>query len=301
MNYPRIFERLYSQPLAITDARFHALHDVFFRRISTGSDFSSEAALAAAKGPQYRENKSIRGRRAQVCAPVVDWEGRIIDPHLFSTAKEGVAVVPVYGALAKNLSAFEERCGGGTDINPIGEALLQAADASGIHTVLLDVDSPGGEVRGIPETAARIRALSQQKRVVAFTDASCFSAAYWLASQAGEFYATRSSGLGSIGVRAGWLDRTVQMQMQGLKLEQFTAGKHKGAGAPYRGLSDEERAMIQAEVNQCYGQFTAAVQEARPRVTMDAMQGQTFTAVDALAQGLIDGLVADWEALVDML
>lgn len=297
MNYPRIFERVYGSPLLITRERFLSIHQVLLPRMANGADSSFEAAMMEGSASPGRSNTNISGRRAQRCAPSIDeWSGEVLDERLFTFAKPGVAVVPIYGVLAKNLSAYEESCGGGTDVNPIGFALNQAEADSAVKKIVLDIDSPGGEVTGIPELGNRIREISKAgKPVIAFSDALTASGAQWLGSSAIESYATSSSRHGSIGVYSAWLDETVALQMRGLRLKLFTAGKHKAAGAPFRGLTEEEEAMIQANVTRIHEEFRAAVRIQRPGVTDASMEGQVFDAGEALKRGLIDGIVGDWE------
>lgn len=296
MNYPRIFERMYCNPLLITAERFYAAHQVLIPRIRGGSDSSFEAAMLDVNAAVTTQD--YYGKRAQRCTPTASAQG--FDPRLYTFAKEGVAVIPVYGVLAKNLSAFEESCGGGTDISPIAHALSQAAADPDVAKIVLDIDSPGGEVTGIPELGARIRSVAAEKPVIAFSDATTASAAYWVASQADEFYVTPSSRQGSIGVYAAWLDETVALEMRGLRLELFAAGKHKAMGSPGRGLTDEERDMMQAGVDAIYADFTAAVLSRRPGVAASTMQGQMFRAPESVRLSLADGIVEDWESFVSI-
>jgi signal peptide peptidase SppA len=300
MNYPRIFERMYCQPLLVTRERFLAAHQVLLPRVRGGMDSSLEAALIDTN--VALPNRDGTGRRQQRAYPTVDpYTGRVVDPALYTMAKPGVAVVPIYGVLAKNLSAFEESCGGGTDVNPIAHALAQAAADPEVSKIVLDIDSPGGEVTGIPELGSRIRSIAAAgKPVIAFSDATTASAAYWLASQAGEFYVTPSSRQGSIGVYAAWLDETVALEMKGYSLELFAAGKHKAMGMPFRGLTDEERDMLQANVEAIYEDFKGAVLSSRPGVVDATMQGQMFRARESVSNRLADGIVADWEEFVEL-
>lgn len=302
MNYPRIFERVYGSPHLITRERFLSIHQVLMSRMSSGVDSSFEAIMMDGSGQSGRSTMNGSGRRAQRAAPVVDgWTGAVVDKRLYTFAKPGVAVVPVYGVLAKNLSAYEESCGGGTDINPIAYALSQAAADSDVKKIVLDIDSPGGEVTGVPELGSRIRQIDAGgKPVIAFSDALTASGAQWIGSSASESYATSSSRHGSIGVYSAWLDETVALEMKGFRLELFTAGKHKAAGAPFRGLTDEERDMIQANVTRIHQDFRSAVRIQRPGVSDDSMEGQVFDASEALKRGLIDGIVGDWEEFLTL-
>jgi len=178
MNYPRIFERVYGSPHLITRERFLSIHQVLISRMSSGADSAFEAAMMEGTGQSGRSTINGSGRRAQRAAPMIDgWTGTVLDHRLYTFAKPGVAVVPVYGVLAKNLSSYEESCGGGTDINPIAFAMSQADADPEVQKIVLDIDSPGGEVTGVPELGARIRDIDTRKPVIAFSDALTASGA----------------------------------------------------------------------------------------------------------------------------
>lgn len=302
MNYPHIFERVYCEPLCISKQRFDAIHAVLFPRLvnaKTGSEMVINLEPSAAKPSQ----NIYDGKRHQKARASVDYRTGKVDGDLYTSPKDGVAVVPIYGILAKNVSAFEESCGGGTDIAPIAHALNQAVANKDIKTIVLDISSPGGSVTGIEELGNSVRAATKVKgkTVYAFTDYQMCSAAYWIGSQADEVYATPSAQLGSIGTYLAWLDQTVAMQLQGLKLELFAAGDHKGMGLPGRPLTQADRVLLQAQVDQINNSFTSAVVAARPKVKKETMQGQTFRGADNVRNGLCDGLLNDWDELMSLL
>lgn len=301
MSYPKIFERVYCNPLCITAQRFQSIHAFLLPRLAGKVPLEVNVAAAnASPGPPPTESP-YSGKRRQKAGPTYNWDGRILDPNFYTMAKPGVAVVPVYGTLAKNLSSWEESCGGGTDINAPQKALAQAVAAADVDTIVLDVDSPGGEVTGIPEFAELVREAAQIKTVYAFTDASMCSAAYWLGSQAGEVYATRSATIGSIGTYLAWLDESVRMQLEGLRLELFAEGKHKGIGLPGRPLTQEDRVLLQSRVTTINQWFTGQVRKQRNAVTDDTMQGQVFGGVEAQSRGLVDGLVGSWDQFLHLI
>jgi ClpP class serine protease len=80
-------------------------------------------------------------------------------------------------------------------------SLAQAAANPDVAAIVLDVNSPGGTYAGTPETANAVRAAAA-KPVIAVVDTLCASAAYFIASQAGEVVVTPSGEVGSIGVLA---------------------------------------------------------------------------------------------------
>jgi signal peptide peptidase SppA len=293
MNYPRIFERVYLQPLCIAPQRFASIHAFLLPRLKG----TAPLEIHAAAGPARPARSPYSAKRAQRAAPTVHpMTGEILDDRFYVQAKPGVAVVPIYGALAKNLSAWEEECGGGTDLNAIQHAFNQAIAHDEIHTIILDIDSPGGEVTGIPELASAIAAAP--KPVLAFTDASMASAAYWLGAAASAIVATPSARLGSIGVYMAWLDERVRMELEGITLQFFAAGKHKGIGLPGRELTAEDRALLQAGVDATYAEFTGFVRARRGEVADETMQGQMFTGPEAQARHLVNTTVQSFDELL---
>ena len=69
-----------------------------------------------------------------------------------------------------------------------------------MKVILFDVDSPGGGVEGVPELADEIYNSRGRKRIISASNSMAASAAYWIASAAGEMVVTPSGNVGSIGV-----------------------------------------------------------------------------------------------------
>ena len=59
-------------------------------------------------------------------------------------------------------------------------------DDPGVGSIVLDIDSPGGDVDGVDELASEIYAARKQKKITAVSNCLCASAAYYLVSQASE-------------------------------------------------------------------------------------------------------------------
>ena len=112
-----------------------------------------------------------------------------------------VAVVDIQGPLMKRGGLLDALCGI-TSYQSVEKALDQAAGAPQVDTVILNIDSPGGQVAGLEAFADKIHDLRENKRIVAFSDGQAASAAYWIASAAQEIYLTESASVGSIGVVA---------------------------------------------------------------------------------------------------
>jgi ClpP class serine protease len=301
MKYPLLYHSVYCEPLCVDRDVFRSIHATLWPRITMGQGMDLGEAQAAEKPGKNPYN----GRRMTKARPMIDDKtGQVMDGRFYSTVegRPEIAVIPVYGILAKNASFIEEACQGVTDINAIAHAVAQAAAAKEVKTLILDLATPGGQVTGIPELGALIRSVTQMrgKTVYAFTDERCCSAGYWIGSQADEFYATPSSTVGSIGTYLAWLDESVKMQLEGVRLEFFGAGKHKGIGLPGRPLNQEDRALLQTKVEEINGWFTSAVSMARRKVSDETMQGQTFGGAEAVARHLADGMVGGWEEFLSL-
>lgn len=199
-----------------------------------------------------------------------------------------VGIVPIKGPIGKGLAKVDTLLGA-VDLNQV-EADLEAfaADPS-VKSILLDMNSPGGTVNGVPEVAALVRKVNEKKKVVAFGNAA--SAAYWIASQGSEFLTTSSApAIGSVGVFVPHLDRTGELKAKGISVEVIKSGKYKGQ-IPGLPLSDDARAAIQAEVIDLHNEFKADVLAVRSTINPADLEGQTFTGKRAAARGFVTGIV----------
>ena len=208
------------------------------------------------------------------------------------------AIVPIKGVIGRGLSEVEKACGS-CDIEDVEEMLEAAERNESVKTIILDVDSPGGTSIGVPELAKRIREC--KKQTISFTSGDCCSAAYWLASQAGEFYATPSSSVGSIGCYIAFHDYKAAFQSEGVVVDVIKAGALKGTGIPGTSLTDEQRAMLQEEVDEIHADFKADVLMVREFASESDMDGRQFSGKKAAEIGLVTSLVNGFDELMETL
>lgn len=210
----------------------------------------------------------------------------------------GVARIPIYGVIAKRASLVNGVSQPqGTSVEEIAKNFRAAVKDESVKAIALDIDSPGGSVDGILELSDTIYAAcqgpKQKKEVYAYANGQMCSAAYWIGSAANKIYATKSTEVGSIGVYAVMTDWTVANHNEGIKREVIKAGKHKATGHPDKPITEEDRAVVQSEVNEYYKLFTDAVAKHRG-MTREAIEqvatGRVFIGSQALDAGLIDGI-----------
>lgn len=212
-----------------------------------------------------------------------------------------VAVLPVLGPISKRDSYLSMMQGGTSTTRLIAQLRSLAADES-VATILLNVDSPGGTVSGLPELADEVRRAAQTKRVVAIANDLAASAAYWIASQADEIVATPEAWVGSVGVFTQHTDCSGYNEQNGLKVTYIHAGRYKVEGNPDEPLSDEARDYIQGLIDETYAMFVNAVAEGRSLATgtkvtpalvrSDYGEGRVMHPKAAKAAGMIDRIAS---------
>lgn len=203
-----------------------------------------------------------------------------------------VAVVPILGVLTQR-GDFTDMSEPTTSMSRLATTIARLAAAPSIAAIVLDVDSVGGSVLGVSELADAIYAARAAKPVAAVANSCAASAAYWIASQAGEFYAAPGAETGSIGCYTVHANVADLMKQKGIAVEMISAGKFKTEGNPYGPLSDEARAHIQSSVDAYYDSFVRAVARGR-RTSIKAVregmgQGRMLLPDDAKAERMIDG------------
>ena len=208
------------------------------------------------------------------------------------------AVVPVRGVIGRGLSELEKMCGC-CDLKSVEEMLEDCERDEAITTIILAIDSPGGTSVGVPELASRIREMS--KKVIAFTDNEACSAAYWLGSQASEFYATPSSSVGSVGCYIAYEDESKRYADAGVIVDVIRAGKYKGAGISGTSLTEDQRNMLQGEVVEIWESFKADVKMVREFVDESSLEAQIFSGRKAADLGLVTGLVRGFDEMMELL
>lgn len=217
-----------------------------------------------------------------------------------------IALIPVVGIISHRMNMIDSISGpGGTSIQKLTAQFRQALEDSDCKAIVLDVDSPGGTVDGVPELASEIYEARKRKPVIAVCNSMACSAAYWLASSAGEVLITPSGQCGSIGVYMLHQDESEALKKSGIKVTIVKAGKYKAEGNSTEPLSDEALAAVQDKVNQVYSMFVKSVAGNRgtsqTAVREGYGQGRSLLAKDAVKSGLADRVGSLDDVLAELL
>ena len=205
-----------------------------------------------------------------------------------------VGIIAIKGSLT-NRDAWYNRYLGITSYADIRNALMYAAQDSGVKAIVLDIDSGGGAVSGVADAGNLIKLVDQSvKPVYAFTDGAMCSAAYWLGCSAREVYSSNVSTVGSIGVIATHMEYSKALKDAGVGVTVVRAGEFKALANSVEPLSDKAKTQLQNQLNAAYGVFLDHVADCRKTTVnlcdANMAQGREFFGKEALAAGLVDGI-----------
>ncbi len=215
----------------------------------------------------------------------------IFKNHSIKSNIERTAIIPIHGILTKKPGAFDEMLGM-TSYEQIEVQVKQALEDSSIETILLDIDSPGGEVNGIFDLADFIYSARAKKRIVALANDDAYSAAYAIASSAEKIFLTRTSGVGSIGVIASHIDQSGFDEKCGIKYTTIFTGKRKNDLNPHEPISSESLKSLEEEVNRLYEILTELIARNRG-LSVQAIKNTEaglYFGKNAIEVGLADGI-----------
>lgn len=209
-----------------------------------------------------------------------------------STPVGTVAVVPVIGTLTQRVEEIGSSYTRAT--SDIAAEVRAAAAEPKVDAVLLEVDSPGGEVFGVPEAWQAIREAAKMKPIVAHANSVAASAALYLASAASEFWVTPSGEVGSVGVYALHVDASKALEDMGEAWDFIVAdaSPFKVEGNPAGPLTDEARAHLQKSVNRYMDMFVRDLAKGRgvsvKKVLSDFGGGRMLSPEEAVAVKMAD-------------
>ena len=214
--------------------------------------------------------------------------------------QRGVVIVPIYGTLVKR-GGVNDADSGLISYSAIEQMVFTAINDSDVAAIVLDIDSPGGEVGGCFELAELIYSARDKKPIWSIAN-DAFSGGYLLASATQKIYIPLTAGVGSVGVIATHVDASEADKGRGLKYTSVIAGKRKADFSPHEPLSDSARNDLQAEVHRLYEIFVSQVAKYRG-IGETAVQGTEagiYFGAEAVEVGFADKVGSIQNALADL-
>lgn len=208
-----------------------------------------------------------------------------------NTTAGSIAILPLFGTIFPRANLMTD-VSGATSAEIFGKQFDELVKDPEISAIIMDVDSPGGDVYGIEELSRKVFDARKKKTIVAVANYTMASAAYWIGSSAEEVVVSPSGEVGSIGVWTAHDDISAAMEQEGVKRTLISAGKYKVEGNPWSPLSAEARAAIQESVDQYYDAFVKAVARNRgvkvEQVRSGFGEGRMVNAKQAKELGMAD-------------
>ncbi len=165
------------------------------------------AVMAAGQGSMHAQplNKQI------VEIPVVSHAG----------VEDKIAIIDVKGLILSNIGYD------GADSGMISSQLQLAMQDPHVVGVVLDMDTPGGEITASDEIYTAVQALAAEKPVVACMRSVCASGGYYVAAAADYIIANPLTLTGSIGVVVPHFTYQELLRKVGVELTPYTSGDLK--------------------------------------------------------------------------
>jgi protease-4 len=174
---------------------------------------------------------------------------------------------------------------------------LQAAfKNSGTKGVLLRINSPGGspvQAGQIYDEVRRLRAKYPDIPLHAVVEDIAASGGYYVAAAADRIYVDRASVVGSIGVIYRGFGVVAALDKVGVESRTVTAGTNKAFMDPFSPVDPEQKAYLQAMLDEVHLQFIGAVRDGRGKrlkETPDMFSGLVWHGSKAIELGLADAL-----------
>ena len=203
-----------------------------------------------------------------------------------------IGVVRIMGPLEQR--ATEHLSWDSDGYDAISTRFRAVLDDDRVGSVVLWIDSPGGDAAGCFECVRRMRAdkLASGKRVIAYADEMATSAAYALATVADEIYLPATGVVGSIGAIQVHAERSKALAEDGVTVTVVRSGPRKAARSALEPLSDVAKAELEETSAELAHQFAELVAEARGG---DAdgwlkLEGAVVRGSAAVTKGLANGV-----------
>jgi protease-4 len=201
-----------------------------------------------------------------------------------------IAVIALRGVISSALPGNV----GDSMVDDMRFALEQARDDSDVRAVVLEIDSPGGEVTASDVIYNAVVKTRAKKPVVVYMDSVAASGGYYIACGGKYLIANETTITGSIGVIIQTLNYEQLFNKIGLASVVFKSGKFKDMLNGARPITPEEREYVQGFVMKTYDKFLGIVAKER-NLPADELRGsiadgRILSGRDARDNKLIDDL-----------
>lgn len=204
--------------------------------------------------------------------------------------KTKIAVMRLDGLIANSVPGYI----GDSMVEDIKLELKQALEDTSVRAIVLQIDSPGGEVTASDQIYSAIKKAREKKPIVVSMGSLAASGGYYAAMGASYIFAHETTFTGSIGVIMQTLNYSDAMGKLGLEMVTFKSGEFKDMLSGSKKMSPAEAEYVQSLVMQTYAKFVGIVAAER-KLDEQALRtgladGRVISGKDAQAAKLVDEL-----------
>jgi protease-4 len=221
--------------------------------------------------------------------PLARFRETIVDRGRLGSSDK-VVLITIRGLISSSVPGSV----GDSMVDDLRAALRQARDDDRVKAIVLEIDSPGGEVTASDQIYNAVVNARARKPVVIYMDTLAASGGYYISCGGKYLMANETTITGSIGVIIQTLNYQHLLDKVGLASVVFKSGKFKDILNGARPMTPEEQALIQDFVMKTYDKFLGVVSKER-NVPADTLRngiadGRILSGREALNNKLIDGL-----------
>jgi ClpP class serine protease len=205
------------------------------------------------------------------------------------TVRDDIATVAIGGPLFRYANLLTAYCGA-SSYTDIQAAILSAAETPRLKAIVLAIDSPGGECKGLLDTAEMIYSLRGRVPIIAHVDGQACSAALLLAAAADRIVADPAAMIGCAGAIMGF--EKCEQEADQERMVWFTSDRSPRKNASV--LEPDGASQMQALINgtgTAYFDALARYRGLDPATVHEAFGlGAVFASADALTRRMIDSI-----------
>ncbi len=205
-------------------------------------------------------------------------------------SREKIALIALRGVISSSLPGNV----GESMVDDMRLALEQAREDDNVRAIVLEIDSPGGEVTASDVIYNAVVKARARKPVVVYMDSVAASGGYYVACGGKYLMANETTITGSIGVIIQTLNYEQLFNKIGLASVVFKSGKFKDMLNGARPITPEEREYVQSFVMSTYEKFLSIVAKERnlpaDNLRNTIADGRILSGRDARDDKLIDDL-----------
>jgi protease-4 len=204
---------------------------------------------------------------------------KLLGPSSGLIFNEKIGVIPIDGTISSSQTVTSQ--------------LVKFKKEKGIKAIILRINSPGGAVGPTQEIYREVMKTVPVKKVIASMGTVAASGGYYIAAAADRIVAAPGTITGSIGVIMQFIQLEGLLDKIGVQFEILKSGEFKDVGSPDRKMTERDREMLNALIQDIQEQFVNGVAKGRNMPVEKVRKiadGRVFSGARAKDLGLVDVL-----------